>query len=534
MRFLLGIAALVLFLFEVSYSQTVSGYLTDENGGPLSGGNIYLKLRPGNHKILISYVGYVGDTLSITMKTGENVRKDVRLRQATIQFSTMDVFPAKYNSAEEVVLSAIEKKERYLSKIDNYEYSAYSRTSFIPSSEGAKEVIGGITEIQSKGYFEAPRSFQEIVLAKRQTANFSELYNVFSSGKILSILDDVVSIDELSVVSPLNSKALEYYHFEMIDTSYYDQRRVFNISVKPALRSIPLFEGRISIIDEIFSVIDVELFGKERIKSTLKSDIALRQSFREFENRFWLPVQFSMTFYLDLGLPGVRKLKIKQQSHLTDYVINSPDFRHQFDNRVIRKADIGNAAADSIWDKSQLIGLTNEERDAYRSIDSSMATKGFLTRFLIKLPELYLKIKKLPITELGDFYRYNRTEGNYLGLGFTTDGLSDGTRVQMVGGYGFADKKTKYALSVDQSLISETVLLQGSLFNSLKFLDPYHEYKRVDVTFRQLLLNKDYADYYYSRGWSAGVVWKVFQNFQTSLGFSQEATMRMPRSSMLA
>lgn len=537
-RFSFIFSFILLFSTNI-FSQSISGFLFDEQNEPLIAGNVYiqgtnigiatnkdgyffLKLPIGTNKIIITYLGYQNDTILVSVQKGESLKRNINLKQSSIQLDAVTVYSTYHNSAERIILKAIEKKEEYLSKIKNYEYSAYSSTTFILKPDSTKEVIGGITEIQSKGFFQAPNNFQEVVLAKRQTANFSELYNVFSSGKILSVLDDVINIDELAVVSPLNKNALDYYKFEMIDTTDYNFKRVFNISVKPNSNSIPLFEGKISIIDDIFIVINVELYGKERIKSTLKSDVVLKQSFREFENYFWLPVQFNLFYSMDLGIPGVKKLYLKQQSQLTNYVLNNPNFEHKYNDRLLLQTNLSKEAEDSLWNESQIVALSKEERDAYHAIDSSMATKNFLIKFLVKLPEFYLKIKRSPATELWDFYRFNRTEGNYLGIGFNSLEMLGPSKVELLAGYGFGDKKTKYSISGSHNIIQDKLQIHASLHNTISFLDPYYEYRKYDITLQQLLFNKDYADYYYSQGWSAGLEWRVFSNLKSSFSFSQD------------
>lgn len=525
-----------LFLSSAIISQTISGYLFDEQHQPLIGGSIsiqgtyigvaanndgfyLLKLQPGNYKIVVSYIGYQSDTVRVEAKANQNLYKDFVLKSASIVLSDVFVFSKKFNSAEEIVLNAIYRKEEYLSRIKNYEYSAYSKTVFILKPDSNKEIIGGIAEIQSKGFFQTPNYFQEIILAKRQTANFSELFNIFSSGKIISILDDILIIDELNVISPLNKNALDYYEFDMIDTTYFGLKKVFNISLKPKSTIIPLFEGRISIIDDIFCVVDVKLDGGDRVKSTMKCDILIEQTFREFENYFWFPVQSKMFSSLDMGLPNVKKLHIMQQNNFTNYIFNSPSFEHEFNRYSLANANLNEQTADSIWDANQYIELSKKEKDAYHSIDSSMAVKNFLVKFMINLPGLYLKIKQMPITELWDFYRYNRVEGNYLGFGLMFNNLFGISNVKLVAGYGFSDYMPKYDIELNQFVITEKLQLTFSFFNTIKLLNEFYNYRKSDITFQKIVFNNDYADYFYSKGWSLGLKWNI-SNARTSLSFS--------------
>jgi hypothetical protein len=534
---LFKVSIIFLSLTTVIFSQSISGYLLNDQNQPLIGGSISIlgtnmgvaanndgfyriKLHQGIYNIVVSNIGYQSDTVLISIKENQDLRKDFSLKPATILLEEILVFSKNLNSAEEIILKAIDRKEEYLKKIRNYEYSAFSKTTFILKPDSNKEVIGGLTEVLSKGFFQAPNNFQEVILAKRQTANFSEVYNIFSSGRILSTLDDVLNIDELSVISPLNKNALNYYHFNTVDTTYYDSRRVFNIAFKPKNNTLPLFEGKISIIDGLYCVIAVQLIGGERIKSTIKSDIKIRQSFREFEGYFWFPIQYDIAFNLDIGLPNVKKIYIHQLSHLTDYVFNSKSFNHKFNNMEHIESNLSTQENDSVWHSSQYIELTKSEKDTYRSIDSSMAVKNFLAKFLIELPGLYLKIKQLPITELWDFYHNDRVEGNYIGLGANFNNVLGLSKLMLTSGYGFSDKRTKYDFDFGYNLEGNMLEITGDLDNSIKFLNGMYDYRKYDITFQKIFFNNDYADYYYSRGWGTGLNLDIDRDIRISLSFS--------------
>lgn len=528
----LYLVILTLSIACLSYSQSVTGYLSDPTGENLPGGNVYilstntgtstnldgfytLILAPGTHQIVFSYMGYQNDTITFILNPGKTIRKDVILKESPLQFESVNVYAEKYNSAEMIILTAIERKNEYLSKIKNYVYDAYIKTVFLVQKDSIN-VIGGITEVQSVGYFQLPDKFQEIVLAKKQTANFSDFFNVFTTGRIISTLDDIIHIDELAVISPLNTNTLDYYNFEMIDTTFFNSKRVFQISVKPKKENLPLFEGEISIIDKIFTIIKVHLWGKERIKATIKSDVEIYQSFREFENYFWLPVQSNLFFNLDMGLPGVKKLGIKQYGQLTNYVLNDVNFEHKFSNKIIKHSDDYSLENDSLWKSRQGLSLSEDEKQAYKSLDSLMATKNFIVKALLELPNLYISIKKMPATKISDFYRFNRVEGSYAGIGFDSKEYINRYNFKLIFGYGFSDKKTNYSFETGIEIIPDVFTLLGGYKKSITFLDPHYDYHRLDISFQGLILRNDYADYYYSKGWYIGGTLQLSQNFKAS------------------
>lgn len=516
----------------------MTGFVTGENNEPLiqanillikgstgistnSDGEYFLKLPPGKHSLLITHLGYKPDTLNIILKKGETQKHDFQLVLLPITMNTVTIFSTMHSTAERIVLEAIENKEDYLSKIKNYVYSDYSRTNFFFRPDSGKEEIAGITEVQSQGYFSAPDNFQEIVLAKKQTANFTSLYNVFSSGRPISVLDDIMHIDELAVISPLSRKSLEYYSFDISDTMFVNSKRIFNITFKPKVKDIPLFKGKMSIVDQVFTVTNVELYGEEKVKAAAKSDIHLKQSFKEYEDYFWFPVQYAYEYSLDLGLKGLRKLYIRQQGNYYDYSINNPDFGHNYDNKLLMHASISAEAADSVWEKAQSIPLTVNEKKAYRAIDSSMKAKSGFVRTMILLPDYYLKLKQLPLTDLWDFYHMNRAEGSYVGIGLDSKEYMNFPHTQLAFGYGFNDNKFKYSAKVDFFAFGK-VSVMASLFDHIAFLDSRYDYRRYDLVLNQLLFNNDYADYYYSKGVSCSIKYGFSRFMNASLSVTSE------------
>ena len=68
--------------------------------------------------------------------------------------------------------------------IKNYEYDAYQKTVFRVDLSKEKQMIGGLIETHSKGYYKYPDEFEEVIIAKRQSANFTDITNIFAVGKL--------------------------------------------------------------------------------------------------------------------------------------------------------------------------------------------------------------------------------------------------------------------------------------------------------------------------------------------------------------
>ncbi len=510
-----------------SEAQTLSGYVLDTEGDPLPGTNIYidktnrgtmsnsegyyvLKLPEGRNTVVFSFIGYRNDTLIVDAGPEDKIKKNITLNQYAITGEEILVFASQYNDAQEIVWKTIQNKNEYLSSIKNYQYDAYHKTVFKLDIQN-KRIIGGILETNSRGYFKSPDRFQEIILNKKQTRNFSDVTNVFSVGKIPNLLEDELIFDELSVISPLSRQALDYYNYTMQDTTYFNGRRVFNMTFGPKHANLPLFSGKMSIIDKDFAVVSSSVSGGKRIVTQLRDSIEIRQKFRQFEEKYWFSTEIVMDSRVNLNIPAIPMLYWHQYALISNYEINDPEFDHVFDNRTLSFDMVDEEESNQLWQRGQAIPLNAREIAAARRIDSTITNINFVKKSVLTLIQNFDKIL---ITGFYDFYHYNRVEGNYFGIGFDSKRKLSNKRVRLKSGYGNKDSKFKYDIDYKHDLIPKQLEAQIQVFDRLSFLDQFYRYNPTDITLQTLTGKNDYADYFYERGARLGFEVKLFEHLK--------------------
>ena len=400
-----------------------------------------MNLKPGYYKVIYSFIGYQNDTLNISIKANNKIKKNIILKEYLLESEAIMVFAKEYNDAQEIVWKTIQNKNEYLASIKNYEYDAYQKTIFKVDLSKEKRIIGGLIETHSKGYYQYPDEFEEVVLAKKQSANFSDITNVFAVGKLPNLLEESIKFDELSVVTPLSKKALDYYQFEMVDTTYFNNHMVFNMTFQPRMQGIPLFSGEMSIIDKDFAVIYCELDGQERITTQLRNNIRITQKFRQYESQFWFPTEMTMKSNIDLDIPGFPILYWTQHGLISNYRINLENFKHDFDMNILSYQLLSKIDREELWQNVQSIPLNKEEEEALQHIDSVITNMGFIKKSIITIIQNFDNIM---ITGFYDFYHFNRVEGNYFGLGFDSKRKFDNSRLRLNIGHGIEDDRFKY------------------------------------------------------------------------------------------
>ncbi|MCZ7615489.1 MAG: DUF5686 and carboxypeptidase regulatory-like domain-containing protein [Ignavibacteriaceae bacterium] len=150
-------------------------------------GDYEIKLAEGNYFLVASYIGYYSDTIEVNLNKN---KYDVNfsLKKMKIILPEIVILPGE-NPALQIIRKAIEKKKERNSKLNTYEFEAYTKglirtTDEISArgrsvsagvdteSDSEKLKITGILENQSKGFFKKPDHYKEIIIARKQSANF--------------------------------------------------------------------------------------------------------------------------------------------------------------------------------------------------------------------------------------------------------------------------------------------------------------------------------------------------------------------------
>ncbi|MCP4725555.1 MAG: carboxypeptidase-like regulatory domain-containing protein [bacterium] len=498
-------------------------------------GYYFVVLEQGSHMLLFSYIGYNTDTLTVEIKD-ENLIEDIYLAPSATMQSEIVVSAFMHNPAERIILRAIERKHEILEKLRNYNFNAYSKSVFNVdvTKKGKRDtLIVGILETQSSGFWAKPDKYKEIITSRKQTANFNPAQNVFSLGVIPNLNDDVINFGRNLVVGPVNPRSLDFYSFEMQDTTAINGINVYRIRMEPRKNNIPLFKGVISIADSTYSVMDIDVTFNEVFQLPPLRDFRLREKFALYDEFFWLPVhvnyEFDMTFMN--FMPRINNIMFKQTSIIHDYSINDPDFNNDIFDYMIVNVSPGADETDSLtWASRQAIPLTQKEKQTYEEVEKDMKRPfGRVVKFLFHSP---LNIEDLPITEFSDFYRFNRVEGNYLGVGLKFDYILPQTSLTLTGGYGFADENFKYKIEAEQFFTPEREVSIG--FRASKHLNttyPEFIFGTTTNTFLALFEKEDYYDYYLSKGWKIFGRWRPLPRTLLEVSYKNESQTSQSRNS---
>lgn len=528
---------ILLLSAQTNFTQTISGKVNNSKDEPIPYVNVFcvelntgtstnldgefiLKISSGNWKIILSNVGFNNDTLIVQLKPKEEKRIIVKLEEKVQEMQTIYVYDSSLSEAERIILRTIATKNEYLEKIKNYEYNAYDKTVLSVLKKDSI-IIGGVMETQIKGYYQYPDKFNEVILSKKQTKNLLPIYNnLFTMGRIPNVMEEEIRIDDLAIISPLNSHALNYYSYKIVDTTYFDNSKIFVLEFEPKNKVLSLFSGRIGIIDNEYTPVLLALKGGNNILTSISKEIEIEEKFSKLNNEYWLPICVIQKSTFNINFPLFPKIYSNHTWLLSDYKINSSDFNYEFTNNIKTEKLLIESEAVKLWNNKQSILLTKEETKAIAKIDSVIENASWLQKAFFGLNRISFEgFGDLPLTNFNDFYHFNRVEGHYGGIGLQLNSVIPKTELALKIGYGFSDKTTKYDFSISHNLFPFSLKL--GVFNDLQKLDPFINYGTFDLTYQSWMEKNDFSDYYYSKGISAELNYSLDKNFLIGIGFTK-------------
>jgi hypothetical protein len=545
---------LLLFL-KITYSQIfiITGKVTDsETGEPLPyvnikvlnttlgtaaniNGEYEIKIKSGDYNLIASYIGYYSEKTEVSLDRDLNV--NFQLRQTDVLLPEVVILPGE-NPALEIIRKAIEKKHQRNEKLNSYEFEAFTkgliRTTDEISAKGRTVSAGvdtdddsvdlkitGILENKSIGHFKKPDQFKEIILARKQSANFPPTINIVTVGRLIqNFYEDDVNFFGGDLPGPISDDALDYYYFFLDQIVYKDERKVFKIFMTPDNQDDPGFEGNVFINDSTYDLIQVELkLNRAANPGGIFDTISIFQQFSNYDD-IYMPVDYRL--FAKGNFLGLARFGFEINTILYDYKINPILSDDLFTKAIVTVLPNADEKDSLYWYSIQTIPNTNEEDKAYNRIDSLRNVPiSFWDRFEILSERTYLS-ENFAINGFLNMWRFNRVEGLTPRLGFYAEDYFDQRLNSSLDvAYGFSDKRLKSDFAIEYLLGDyRTTSININAYNSIKILFGTSDaYGDLTASLLALLNKEEFRNYYYSAGFDFNVESEVFPVLALSVGF---------------
>ena len=496
-------------------------------------GEYRLSIEPGNTTIIYSSLAYQPETLRTVID--KHLIHDVQLIPSPIQVPEVVVLAE--DPALEIIRKAIAHKREWMNKLKSYQFEAFTRQVLRRDTS-----IASISESYTSGSMLIGDTLREVVRQKRQTQNIPLDENFTAVRGIVNFNEDEISLFRMNVngnssaytfVGPTAPDALENYEYKLLNTTRVNGVEVYRIQMTPTSRVKPLFDGTITIADETFAVMGVDVRPNETFNIPFIKDVDLRyrQQFSLYNDEFWMPTDIRVTGSLNVSIIGfsLPRIGFEQTSSIYDYAINAviPDSILQTPRlRVDSSASVIDS---SFWKQHEVLPLTTEEESAYKTLDS--------TQTLVKQFEPKGSLASLGGDEVGSLFnmidlRFNRVEGFYAGVKREFENIIPYSTLHASIGYGFSDSIVKYEIGgTFYTSKAKTFGAGGSLYRKLDNVPDGNYFGPLPISFMALLDKNDYRDYFLSTGWNLFVTTKPLRRLSASLTFLNERQATMDNKS---
>ena len=498
-------------------------------------GSYELILKAGSYALVTSYIGYYSDTAYVDLEN-DIANLNFRLKESEIILPEVVVLPGE-NPALEIIRKAIQRKNIRNSKLNSYEFDAYTKgivrtekelltrgrsvSTGISRSDTSGLMITGILENQSKGYYKKPDSFKEIIIAQKQSSNFPSSLNILTGGRIIqNFYENDVNFFGRDLPGPIQDNALDYYQYYIENTFVRDDEKIYKINMYPKEPQDPGFEGSIYITDSTYNLIMVDLqINKAANTGGILDSINIVQQFSEY-NEFYMPVDYHLL--VKANLIGLVQFGFELNSILYDYKINPEIDSNRFSKAIVTVIPEADKKDSSYWENTITIPNTQEEDAAYKRIDSvSSIPLTFWDNFSFLDTRTYIN-DQFAVSGPLTIYRFNRVEGSALDFTIYLDDAYDRRLNSYLDfSYGFSDERFKTDLW-GQYLLGDyrTYGITLRAFDRMNILfGESDSYGELTATILALFFKNDFRDYYYSKGFNITLEGEVTPVLGLSLGY---------------
>ena len=514
---------------NIRVAGTTRGTITNHDG------SFVLSMPEGNYVLIFSYIGCQRDSLRISLT--KNIACNMKLEPAEIILP--EVLTIAEDPAYAIIREAIKKKHELAKLLNSFSFKAFTREKFSRDTS-----IAGITESYTDGYWHRGDTLREVVTQKHMTTNLPDVGMIASVGKIVNFTDDTIPLVGFKFIGPVAENALDYYNYKLLRTFRKNHVEIYEISVVPQSRIVPLFQGNISIADSTYAVIGIDVRPNEAFHFPFVNDIMVdyNQKYALYDEKFWMPTDISTVLGGKIGILGLSfpKIKLEQTSVIYDYQINTAIADSILKKHPLVVDSLAAKYDTTFWNAHRVLPLTFVEEKAYATLDSTQTlAKQFkpegATASVVNVSKYLSLLRYVDI-------RYNRVEGFFIGGNYSyvsgstirrieilssgevnNISATSGWRVNAAAGYGLTDKILKWRFGGEYPLDKGNTVSAGlDVYRDLAHFPDGDYYPAFLNSIFSLFGCSDYWDYYMAYGWNVLVTVKPFGRTSIALSLLSE------------
>jgi hypothetical protein len=383
----------------LSFSQKVSGVVTDQEGKPISFASVFIKgtsrganannegvyfldLTPGQYTLVCQHVGYKQEEKTIVCDN-----RDIKL-DFTLSLQEVILKPVIIRSGEDpayqIIREAIKKRPFHQDQLNEFRCEVYTKGQLRIRSY-PKKIFGrkvdfedGDTSKQKMLYLSETISIysvdkpnkERVEVISSKVSGQSDGYGL-SAPQFYSFYDNNISIgnnlNPRGFISPISDNALNYYKYKFEGSFYEDGREISKISVEPRRKYEPLFHGYINIVEGDWRIHSVQMLLTKESQMELIDTLRIEQLYRPVTNEVWA-IQSQIIY------PTANVFGFDAYGSFINIYSNfelDPNFdKKYFSPTVIKYLDSANKKDNDYWEKERPVPLMADEVFDYKRKDS--------------------------------------------------------------------------------------------------------------------------------------------------------------------
>jgi len=386
-----------------TFSQTISGKITNEKGEPLPYSSVIVKgttigttanqsaqyefmLKPGKYILVCQHIGFASSEQSIDIN--KNTTLNFVLQEQKMLMNEI-VITSGENPANEIIRQAIKKRSFFNSQVNEYQCNLYTKDLIklrnLPNKifgqklkdedkksmrlDSTNKGIIYLSEALSKISYRNPDKLKLEVISSRVSGSNSFGFTFPAFINFYTNNVDVFNggFNSRGFVSPIADGAFRFYKYKMMGSFVENGKTINTIKVIPKRMNEPLFSGIINIVDEDWHLQSVDLMLTKQNQLDLLDTLKITQLFVPVTDEIWKTKHQLLFFNFKMfGIDVVANFL----SVYADYKINPVFAKGFFDKVVIKYDSAVDKKSKNYWDTIRPVPLEKEEILDYHIKDS--------------------------------------------------------------------------------------------------------------------------------------------------------------------
>lgn len=443
-----AILSVVTLICNSLFSQSITGFVQDENNNPIPYAKVFVKNFPdkgaitddegkyylgidlGTYEVIYKCVGFDEQVVQVTVEGLTPTVKNIWLQQSNNELNTVEIKTKKRNIGWELTRRVIDHKKEMIRQFDGYSCDVYIKgvetydikqkkkkedeegrnnhdDKFEDSKQQVQDAMNGqnrmnMVEINLQKHFQYPNGQKEIRTGYEKIGKPDHIYHTTTINGEFNFYKSLIKMENLHqtpIVSPLHPSGILNYKYKLKEIISLENDTIYKVAISPRSVGTSTMEGHIYILKSewVLTKVDVSMH-----KGNLKKfdDFRIVQEYEKLDS-FWVVKNQIFEYKTKYGKETING---STMVYYSNYDVN-PTFPPKFfGNEVGVTTEEAYERDSSFWGEIRPVPLTEQEQRTKFLQDSLMAIYTS-DEYLDSVDAVFNKITALKVLFLGIEHR---------------------------------------------------------------------------------------------------------------------------------